>query len=73
MGGGAHLQHMEVSRVGVELELQLPAYTIATATWDLSCVCNLNNSHSKARSLTHEARPAIEPAPSWILVSFVTH
>ena len=27
-----HLQHMEVPRLGVELELQLPAYAIATAT-----------------------------------------
>ena len=26
--------HMEVPRLGVELELQLPAYTTATATWD---------------------------------------
>ena len=29
---GPHLQHMEVSRLGVESELQLPAYTTATAT-----------------------------------------
>ena len=28
--------HMEVPRLGVEWELQLPAY--ATAVWDLSCV-----------------------------------
>ena len=26
-----HLQHMEVPRLGVELELQLPAYPAATA------------------------------------------
>ena len=31
-----HLQHMDVSRLGVELELQLPAYATATATQDLS-------------------------------------
>ena len=35
---------MEVPRVGVESELQLPAYTTATATWDLSHVCNLHHS-----------------------------
>ena len=29
---GLHSQHMEVPRLGVELELQLPAYTTATAT-----------------------------------------
>ena len=33
--------HMEVPRLGVKLELQLPAYTTATATWDLSCMCDL--------------------------------
>ena len=29
---GPHPQHMEVPRLGVERELQLPAYTTATAT-----------------------------------------
>ena len=41
---GLHLRHMEVSRLGVESELQLPAYTIATAIKDLSCVCDLYHS-----------------------------
>ena len=31
---GPHWQHMEVSRIGAESELQLLAYTTATATWD---------------------------------------
>ena len=35
---------MVVPRLGVELELQLPAYATATATPDLSCVCNLHHS-----------------------------
>ena len=35
---GLHTWHMEVSRLGVESELQLPAYTTATATWDMSHV-----------------------------------
>ena len=35
---------MQVSRLGIELELQLPAYTTATATWDPSRVCNLHHS-----------------------------
>ena len=30
-----HLQHMEVPRLGVESELQLLAFTTATAMWDL--------------------------------------
>ena len=32
---GSHLQHMDVPRLGVKLELQLPAYTTATAMRDL--------------------------------------
>ena len=41
---GLHLQQIEVPRLGVESELQLPAYITATATWDPSCVCNLHHS-----------------------------
>ena len=41
---GPRLQHTEVPRLGVESELQLPAYTTVTATRDLSCVCNLHHS-----------------------------
>ena len=41
---GPHLQHMEVPRLGVELELQLPAYTTATAMQDPSIICNLHHS-----------------------------
>ena len=33
---GPHLRHMEVPRLGVEMEPQLPAYTTATAMWDLA-------------------------------------
>ena len=35
-----HLRHMEVPRLGVKLELQLPAYATARATPALSHVCN---------------------------------
>ena len=44
---GLHLQHMEVPRVGVKSELQLPAYTTATETPDLSHVCDLHHSSSQ--------------------------
>ena len=37
---GQHLWHMEVPRLGVALELQLLVYATATATQDLSHVCN---------------------------------
>ena len=35
---------MEAPRLGVESELQLRAHTTATATWDLSHVCDLHHS-----------------------------
>ena len=38
---GPCLQHMEVPRLGVGLELQLPTYATATAMQDLSCICDL--------------------------------
>ena len=41
---GLHLQHMGVPRLGVELELQLPAYTTAIATPDPRLVCNTHHS-----------------------------
>ena len=48
---GLHLKHMEVPRLGVQSELQLPAYTTATATQDPSCVCNLHPSSRQCRIL----------------------
>ena len=50
-------QHMEVPRLGVELELLLLAYTTA---------------HGNTGSLTHWERPGIKPATSWFLVRFVS-
>ena len=41
---GPYLRHMEVPRLGVQSELHLLAYTTATATWNLSCVCDLYHS-----------------------------
>ena len=38
-----HLQHMEVPGLGVEVELQLRAYTTAMATPDPSCICDLHD------------------------------
>ena len=32
---------MEIPRLGVKLELQVPTYTTAPATRDLSCLCDL--------------------------------
>ena len=70
-GGRQYLQHTEVSRLGVQLELQLQAYTTATATQGPSCICDLHciwqqcpilNPLSKARDRTH-----IFMDTSWIL------
>ena len=35
---------MEVPRLGVELQLQLLAYTVVTATQDVSCLCDPHQS-----------------------------
>ena len=60
---------MEVPRLGVESELQLPATATATATWDPSHVYDLHRSSWQHQILK---RSGIEPATSWILVQFIT-
>ena len=56
------LQHIEVPKLGVKSDLQLPAYTKAPATQDPSWVCSLHhsswqhqilNAPSKVRDWTH--------------------
>ena len=42
-------RHMEVPRLGVELELQPPAFARATAVQDPSRVCNLHHSSRQRR------------------------
>ena len=61
---------MEVPRP--EWELHLPAYTTATATWDMNLVWIYTAAQGNARSLTHWVRPGIEPASSWIPVRFIS-
>ena len=41
---GPHPRHMEVPRLGVELEVQLPAIATVTATWEPSHVNDLHHS-----------------------------
>ena len=55
---GQHLWHMEVPRLGVKLELQLPACTTATA-WSVT----YTPAHGSAARLTHWLGPGIEPHP----------
>ena len=62
---GPHLQHMEVPRLGVELEPQPLQHQIQAMS------ATYTTAHGNAGSSTHWARPGIEPASSWILVWFV--
>ena len=50
---GPHPQHMEVPRLGVESELQLPASTTATATPEGALSATCPTAHGNTRSLTH--------------------
>ena len=56
---GLHLWHMEGPGLGDEMP-------------DLSHICELHHSCGNPRSLTHWAKPGLEPASSWILVGFLT-
>ena len=47
-----HVGHMEVPRLEVESELQLPAYATATATQE-PCLAIYTTAHGNAGSLTH--------------------
>ena len=49
-------QHMEVSRLGVELELQPPAYTTATAKQDPSHICDLYHSSQQCWILNPQSK-----------------
>ena len=68
---GTHPQHTKVPRLGIKLELQLPAYTTATATPDLSHIFDLHHS-SQQHQILNPLRPGIKPTSLWILVWFVT-
>ena len=69
---GPHLWHMKGPWQGVESELQLLAYTTATATWDPSHVCDLHHSSWQYQILNQWERPEIKPASSWIVVRLIT-
>ena len=48
-----HVQHTKVPRLGVKSELQLTAYTTATATQDQAASATYTTAHGNAGSLTH--------------------
>ena len=57
---GLHPWHMEVSRLGAESELQLPAYTTATVKPDLSHIFDLHHS-----SWQHQILNTLNGARDW--------
>ena len=68
---GLYLQHMEVPRLGVKLELQPPAYTTATAMPNLSQFCDLHHS-SRQRQILNPLSKARDRTPilmdtPWVL------
>ena len=56
--------HMEVPRLGVKSKLQLPDYAESDPRVTYTVA------HGNIVSLTHWARPGMEPASSWIIVGF---
>ena len=68
---GPLLRHMEVPRLGTELELQLQAYATATARQNLGRICNLHHSSLQHRILNPLREAGIESSSSWILVRFI--
>uniref|UniRef100_A0A8D1AT14 asparaginase n=2 Tax=Sus scrofa TaxID=9823 RepID=A0A8D1AT14_PIG len=67
-------EHMEVPSLGLSSELQLPAYTTATATPDPSHGCDRHHSSWRRWILNplSEARPGIEPTISCFLVGVIS-
>ena len=69
---GPHPWHMEIPRLGVASELQLPAHATATATPDLSCMCNLHCSSRQRQILDPLSEAWDRTACSWMLVRSVS-
>ena len=69
---GPYLWHMEIPRLWLKSELQLPACATATATRDPSHICDLHHSSQQHCSLTHRARSGTKPTTSWFLVGFIS-
>ena len=67
---GPHVQRMEVPRLGIKSELQLLAYTTATAMQDPSCICDLHHSSWQCHILNPLSKPRDGTynlmVPSWI-------
>ena len=69
---GPYVWHIEVSRLGIESELYFRPTPQPQQQGTWAKPSTYTTLHSNTRSLTHWARPGIEPASSWILVGFLT-
>ena len=70
---GLYPRDREISRLGIKLELQLPAVPQPQQCGIWATSATYTTAHGNAGSLTHRARAGIEPATSWFLVGFVNH
>ena len=61
----------EIPRLRVEWELQLPAYTTATAMQDPSRICDLHHSSWQCRILNPLSGARDKSSSSWILVGII--
>ena len=68
---GSHPQHKEIPRLGVESQLQVSAYTIATATWDPSRIFDLHHSSWQHRILNLLSEARDQTHILMVLVGFV--
>ena len=67
-----HLWHMVFLRLKVESELQVPAYTTATATQDPSCIFDLHHS-SRQHRILNPLSEARDRTPILMDTSWVRH
>ena len=68
-----HLRHREVPRLGVKLELQVPAYATTKQNQIWASSAAYTAACGNTEFLIYWARPGIKPAFSWTLVRFLTH
>ena len=70
---GLYLWHMEVLRLGIESELQVPAYSTATATPDPSHLCDLHHSSQQCQVLNPLSEAGDQTRVLTDLPGFITH
>ena len=71
-----YVQQMDIPRLGVESELQLPGTATATATWDPSHICNLYHSSWQHWILNQLSRARVQTrifmGTSWVCYHWAT-